>query len=177
MKHRNAAAVGVAVAVLAAAGTATGLELTAGASAASATSTASAPSTAPAAITAAAAKTPRYVVLDCAGKPAVRPAAYTVTCADDGTGLEHMHWTGWTSHQASGTGFFYQNDCTPDCAAGTVIQYPAKVAFTGSDPVAGHSAERRYTRLKVVFTGRRPPVYTGSGGPSYPRTQTFATAS
>jgi hypothetical protein len=171
MKHRNAAVVGVAVAVLAAAGTATGLALTAGASAASAAGAV------PAAVTAAAAKTPHYVVLDCAGKPAVRPAAYTVTCADDGTGLEHLHWAGWTAHQASGAGFFYQNDCTPDCAAGTVIQYPAKVAFTGSDPVTGHSAERRYTRLKVVFTGRRPPVYTGSGRPSYPRTQTFAAAS
>jgi hypothetical protein len=165
MKNRNAVAAGVAVAVavLAAAGTATGLGLTAGASAA------------PAAVTAVTARTPHYVVLDCTGKPAVQPAGYTVTCADDGTGLEHMHWSGWTSHQGSGAGFFYQNDCTPDCAAGKVIRYPAKVAFTGSGPVTGHPAQRRYTSLKVVFTGRRPPVYTGSGAPSYPRTQTFAT--
>ena len=167
MKHRKAAAAGVAVAVaaLAAAGTATGLELADGASAAT---------TAPAAVTAATARTPHYVVLDCAGKPAVRPASYIVTCADDGTGLEHLHWSGWTSRQASGSGFFYQNNCTPDCAAGTVIRYPAKVAFTGTAPVAGHSADRRYTSLKVVFTGKRPPVYTGSGRSSYPRVQTFA---
>jgi hypothetical protein len=164
MKHRNAATAGVAfaVAALAAAGTVTGLGLTAGASAA------------PAAVTAAAARTPHYVVLDCAGRPAVRPAAYTLTCADDGTGLEHLHWTGWTSRQASAAGFFYQNDCTPNCAAGTLIRYPVKVAFTGSAAAAGHSADRRYTSLKVVFTGKRPPVYTGSGEPSYPRVQSFA---
>lgn len=169
MKHRNAATVGIAVAVaaLAAAGTATGLGLTAGASAAPA---------APAAVTAATARTPHYVVLDCAGRPAVQPAAYTLTCADDGTGLEHLHWNGWTSRQASGSGFFYQHTCTPNCAAGKVIRYPVKVAFTGSSPVTGQSADRRYTSLKVVFTGKRPPVYTGSGKLSHPRVQSFATA-
>ena len=105
----------------------------------------------------------------------MQPASYIVTCADDGTGLEHMHWTSWTSGQASGSGFFYQNDCTPSCAAGRFVRYPVQATFAGSGPVQGHSADRRYTRLTVVFTGRRLPVYAGSSRPSHPRTQTFAT--
>jgi hypothetical protein len=38
---------------------------------------------------------------------------------------------------------------------------------------AGHPAERRYTELTVIFTGTRPPVYTGPDTVTHPQTQTF----
>jgi hypothetical protein len=43
--------------------------------------------------------------------------------------------------------------------------------------VKGHPADRRYTKLTVIFTGRtRPPVYVLKNGKlvaTYPLTQTF----
>jgi hypothetical protein len=79
-------------------------------------------------------------VLGCTLKPTARPASCTVTCADDGTGIEDMHWTSWTSRLARGHGTFYQNDCTQDCAAGKVIRYPVLARFWGSGAVKGHPA-------------------------------------
>jgi hypothetical protein len=82
---------------------------------------------------AAAAKTPRYVVLNCS--------------------------------------------CTPDCADGHFHYYPSLEVLWGSAKVKGHPAERRYTKLTVIFTGKkRPPVYVLKNGKpvaTYPLTQTF----
>ncbi|HEY0936802.1 MAG TPA: hypothetical protein VGD91_24090, partial [Trebonia sp.] len=120
---------------------------------------------------------PHYVVLDCGSKPAEAPAGYILTCADAGTGLQDMHWTSWTASLASGYGTFYQNDCTPYCAAGKIIRYPVLAAFWGSAAVPGYPADRRYTEVTVIFPGKRPPVSGGPGGKtSYPLTQTFVTA-
>jgi hypothetical protein len=47
----------------------------------------------------------------------------------------------------------------------------------GSAKVKDHPAERRYTKLTVIFTGKkRPPVYVLKNGKpvaTYPLTQTF----
>lgn len=159
----------VATAMLAAVGLGTGLGLTASASAAT---TRTATVTAVDAV--AAAKSPGYVVLNCAFKPQVKPSTYVLTCADDGTGIQDMHWTNWTSQLASGYGTFFENDCTPNCADGKIIHYPVLATFWGSATVSGYPADRRYTELTLIFTGTRPPVYT-DGKASYPLTQTFAT--
>ena len=60
---------------------------------------------------------PRYVVSACNGNAVTKPAGFTPYCADDGTGLEHMHWTSWTSHLASGYGTVYEDDNFPNHAA------------------------------------------------------------
>jgi len=126
---------------------------------------------------AAAAKTPRYVVLDCGFKPVVAPSTFIITCADAGMGVQHLHWTSWTSKLASGYGTFWENDCTPNCADGHVHYYPSLEVLWGSATVKGHPADRRYTKLTVIFTGKtRPPVYVLKSGKlvaTYPLTQTF----
>jgi hypothetical protein len=181
MKRRHV--ITAAAAVLAAIGLGTGLGLGHDATAAtgtaattsSVTTTSTVAKTSTAAPSSAAARRPHYVVLDCGFKPQVRPATYVWTCADYGTGIQDMHWTSWTRHLASGYGTFWENDCTPNCAAGKIIDYPVLATFWGSAKVPGHPADRRYTELTLVFTGKRPPVYNGPGKPTYPLTQTFET--
>ncbi len=127
-------------------------------------------------ITAVIAKAPSHVLLDCAFKPQVKPSSYFIACADAGTGIEAMHWTSWTPKLASGYGTFFENNCTPNCASGKIIGYPVVATLWGSAAVKGYPADRRYTELTLVFTGKRPPVDNGPGAkPSHPLTQTFAT--
>jgi hypothetical protein len=126
---------------------------------------------------AAAAKAPRYVVLNCSLKPVVEPASYIITCADADTRVQELHWTSWTPKLASGFGTFWQNDCIPSCAGGHFYSYPSLEVLWGSGAVKGHPAERRYTKLTVIFTGKkRPAVYVLKNGKlvaTYPLTQTF----
>jgi hypothetical protein len=126
---------------------------------------------------AAAATAPRYVVLNCSFKPVVEPSTYVITCADAGIGVKDLHWTSWTPKLASGDGTFWENDCMPNCAAGHFHYYPSLDVLWGSAAVKGHPAERRYTKLTVIFTGKkRPPVYVLKNGKlvaTHPLTQTF----
>ena len=82
-----------------------------------------------------------------------------------------------TPKLAGGYGTFWENDCTPDCADGHVRYYPSLEVLWGSAAVQGHPADRRYTKLTVIFTGKtRPPVYVLKNGKlvaTYPLTQTF----
>ena len=126
---------------------------------------------------AATAKTPKYIVLDCSFKLVVAPSTFIITCADAGIGVQHLHWTSWTPKLASGYGTFWENDCTPNCADGHVHYYPSLEVLWGSATVQGHPADRRYTKLTVIFTGKtRPPVYVLKNGKlvaTHPLTQTF----
>ena len=159
----------VAVAILAGAG----ILATAGGCAAPASSGTPAPAT----TRAAAATTARYVVLDCDSKPVAAPSTFVLACADHGIGVEDLHWASWTPELASGYGVFWENDCTPDCADGHFHYYPSLEVLWGSAAVKGHPADRRYTELTVIFTGKmRPPVYVLTNGKlvaTYPLTQTF----
>jgi hypothetical protein len=123
------------------------------------------------------AKTAKYVVLDCSFEPVVAPSTFIITCADAGIGVQDLHWTNWTPKLASGYGTFWENDCTPNCAAGHFHYYPSLEVLWGSATVKGHPADRRYTELTVIFTGKtRPPVYVLTNGKlvaTYPLTQTF----
>jgi len=124
----------------------------------------------------AAAASPGYVVLNCELKAQTRPGGYVLACADDGTGLQGLHWTSWTPRLASGYGTEYENDCTPSCAQGHIHHYPALVVLWGSRSVSGHPAERRYTEVTLIYPGARPPVYKLVNGKlvaSYPVTQTL----
>jgi hypothetical protein len=57
-------------------------------------------------------------VLPCVGKPEFKPANYLMSCADANASWKEVAWKSWGAKTASGTGDLYQNDCTPNCAAG-----------------------------------------------------------
>jgi len=156
MKNRRSRIAAIAAA-LAAAGLGAGLGLTLPANAATA-------------------KPPTYVVLNCLNKPVVKPSGYVLACADDGMGLQGVHWTSWTSHLASAYATFYENTCTPDCAAGKIIDYPALVTLWDPAALKGYPADRQYTELTVIFPNARPPLYVTENGKlvkTFPLTQTF----
>lgn len=169
--------IAISVTALSTIGLAAGLTLATTATAsATATKAAGATKAASATKTATATKTAHPVVLNCSGRPVARPSTFSWTCADYGMGVQRMHWTSWTSHLASGYGTLWENDCTPNCASGHIHHYTTLATLWGSATVKGHPAERRYTRLTLVFPGRRPPLYIlvhGKVRKTYPLTQTF----
>jgi hypothetical protein len=118
---------------------------------------------------------PQYVVRQCNFKPVVEPATYEIACADDGLGISGVHWTTWGPHLASGYGTSWENLCVPDCADGKIAHYPVLVVLYGSATVKGYPADRRYTELTLVYTGKRPPYYqliNGKVVTEYPATLT-----
>jgi hypothetical protein len=157
----------VAIAVLAMIGAAAGIGLANWAGAATGSAASS--------TTVSATHTPKYFVADC-NQWQVEPSGYIFTCADDGVGLQDLHWTTWSPALASASGTYYENQCTPDCAAGHFLKYPALVVLWGSGVVKRHPADRRYTEFRLIFTGKRPPAVhfkDGKAYDTYPVTQTF----
>jgi hypothetical protein len=69
-------------------------------------------------------------ILTCTQKPTVKPASYTLSCADANAGWIHMTWNSWGATSATGRGFLRQNTCTPNCAAGEFIDYRATVVLS-----------------------------------------------
>jgi hypothetical protein len=100
------------------------------------------------------------VVFDCLNHPVVTPADYILACADDGAVLDHLSWLSWTPGQAVAHGVNQINDCTPNCAEGKFINYPATVTFWRPEPLAGHPGTAYFTRLTVHYTtAKRPPMW------------------
>jgi hypothetical protein len=110
-----------------------------------------------------------YVAINCLNKPVVRPGTFELACADGNDTLTKLHWTAWNPGYATATGTQVVNDCTPNCAQGRFDSYPIRVILWGGTTVSGHPAERRYTMVTVLYTGRLPAVGSGSSkmtGPS-----------
>jgi hypothetical protein len=118
----------------------------------------------------------KYVVLNCAFKPVTKPASWTPYCADYGVLFDHMHWTSWTSHLASGYGIVHEDDNYPNHAAGKTYTVPVLVTLWGSAAVRDHPGDRTYTTMTMIFPGKRPAVYVQVNGKwhaTYPVTQTL----
>ncbi len=65
---------------------------------------------------------------------------------DAGNIVSDMVWTSWNGDDAVGHGLWGYDDCNPDCASGTVTDYPATITF--SAPNFG-----RFTELTEVTAG------------------------
>jgi hypothetical protein len=111
------------------------------------------------------------VVFNCQ-KAQVRPASFTLTCADGNDYLSHLSWSSWSASSATGTGTNLVNDCTPYCAAGKFHGYPADVKFWRSEPVPGHPGQHYFSRVTLHFPGARPPVYSHGKLVNGPKTWT-----
>jgi hypothetical protein len=109
------------------------------------------------------------VVLNCLGKPQVKPGDLVLACADGNSSLIGMSWTSWTPKLASATGIVEQNDCVPDCAEGHLHRYPVLAMLWGP---AGYAGGHRYSEITLVFPGARPPIYNGHQWVTGPRTVT-----
>jgi len=61
------------------------------------------------------------------------PSEIPISCADYSTSLTGITWSSWTATGAKGSGTLNVNNCTPNCAGGTVNSSPTSVTL--SDPV------------------------------------------
>jgi hypothetical protein len=137
--------------------------------------TAAAPS-APAAVPAGATPAPARVVYlaeggSVGGTPVHAPAceAGCQLSGDGTTGLWDMTWATWNSTAASGTGTEKLDDCTPDCAAGTLHAVPVRVAL--SRPVlvcVAGAGEWFWTRVSFTWPAGLPAAFSGANAPLNP---------
>jgi len=117
------------------------------------------------------------VVVNCLGQQQTRPSSFILTCADANDALSSLHWVNWAASQAFGTGTEVINTCTPDCADGKLVSYPALIALWRPEPLPGHSGVRYFTRITRIYPASRPPLYNCQGTRiCYPQTSTFTLA-
>jgi hypothetical protein len=90
---------------------------------------------------------------DCAGQ-AVAPSLMTLSCADGNYGLAGMKWQNWGAATTRGSGTARANDCTPNCAAGKIQNFP--VVATTSAIRTCRSGRKQYTQLVLNYSGSRP---------------------
>jgi hypothetical protein len=127
------------------------------------TTPATAPSSSPSPVPAAMAA----VIYTCESQPLTQPTAYILACADGNGGLSDLTWNTWTTAGASGSGQYYQNTCTPDCASGTYTYTP--VTVTLSDPLATADGGEYFTLMAISGEGLYqlgpdgPDGFAGSG--------------
>jgi hypothetical protein len=119
-----------------------------------------------------AANGPYFVVWSCDDKPLVEPTGYVLSCGDGGNGIKSAHWTSWTPNGATGVGTEYLNACIPNCAEGTIIDYPVDISLTGSY-LAAQDLPFAYAKITFTYLAARPPIYVtvnGKVGPAHPAT-------
>jgi hypothetical protein len=88
---------------------------------------------------------------------------------DSTTSLWDMTWSSWNPAEAVGTGTEKLNDCTPDCAAGTLHPVPVKVTL--SRPVmvcTGGTGKWFWTRVSFVWPSGLPAAFKGENAPLNP---------
>ena len=125
---------------------------------------------APASLTAAQRNT---VVITCTGQRQTRPSSFILTCADANDALTALHWVSWAASQAFGTGTETVNTCTPDCADGKLVAYPALITLWRPEPLPGHPGVLYFTRITRIYPASRPPLYNCQGKRTcYPQTST-----
>lgn len=96
--------------------------------------------------------------------PSVEPAEIVLTCADYGEVLMGLHWTSWTTTNASAVGTLVYNDCEPDCANGHQHSVPG-TTVTLTVPIHGAGGSLVWSEVQE---NPEPPGYeTGPyhGGP------------
>jgi hypothetical protein len=88
---------------------------------------------------------------------------------DGTTSLWDMTWPTWNSAVASGTGTEKLDDCTPNCAAGTL--HAVRVAVTLSRPVmvcVAGTGKWFWTRVSFTWPDGLPAAFSGGSAPLNP---------
>ena len=106
------------------------------------------------------------------GGTAVHAPACAAGCAlsgDGTTSLWDMTWPTWNSAVASGTGTEKLDDCTPNCAAGTL--HAVRVAVTLSRPVkvcVAGTGKWFWSRVSFTWPDGLPAAFSGANAPLNP---------
>jgi hypothetical protein len=96
-------------------------------------------------------------------------ASDCVLSGDSTVSLSHMTWSTWNSATAVGTGTEKLDDCTPNCAAGTL--HPVPVTVTLSKPVlvcVNGKGNWFWTRTTFKWLAPLPKAFAGGNAPLNP---------
>ena len=96
-------------------------------------------------------------------------ASGCVLSGDSTVSLYHMTWSAWNSATAVGTGTEKLDDCTPNCAEGTL--HPVPVTVTLSKPVMVCVAGKGtwfWTRTSFTWLAPLPKAFAGGNAPLNP---------
>jgi hypothetical protein len=103
---------------------------------------------------------------------ALRAPACRAGCelSGDGTSaLWDMTWTAWGSAEASGAGTEKLDDCTPDCAAGTLHAVAVRVVLGAPVMVCVSGAARWFwSRVSFDWPDGLPAAFSGANAPLNP---------
>jgi hypothetical protein len=106
------------------------------------------------------------VIDTCLNKGQTRPGFYMLACGDGSEYLSRLRWSSWNASEATATGRFSLNTCTPNCAEGKYITSDVLVVLWDARPVPHHAGQRAFMRMTVIYTGKRPahtsPAFTQS---------------
>jgi hypothetical protein len=97
-----------------------------------------------------------HVVGNCT-KSQVKPTTIVLACADDNAYVSHISWSSFGGATASGSGQFYDNPCTPNCAASK--DQVTAVSFSLSRPRRCPGGVKDYRRMSITFTAAPPKHY------------------
>lgn len=111
------------------------------------------------------------VLVTCTNKQKREPASFVLACADYNSELIRLDWQSWGATSAQATGTWHVNDCVPNCALGTFINYPALAVAWRPEPLPKHAGTQYFTRLTVLLPGKH--CFTAGGKKTcYPTTAT-----
>ncbi|HEX4062368.1 MAG TPA: hypothetical protein VHY58_15240 [Streptosporangiaceae bacterium] len=96
------------------------------------------------------------VILTCLRKGQVRPGSYVIACGDGSEYLSGLRWSSWTPGEATATGRFSLNNCTPNCAQGKYSHSDVLVVLWHATAWPHHAGQRAFGRMTVIYTGKRP---------------------
>jgi hypothetical protein len=96
------------------------------------------------------------MIITCLQKGQIRPSSYMIACGDGSQYLAKLRWASWTRDVASGTGEYSFNTCTPSCAQGKYITSKVLAVLWHTTAVPHHTGMRAFTRLTIIYTGKRP---------------------
>ena len=69
--------------------------------------------------------------------PEYKPETIVLTCADAGWMVHKITWQTWGIAGATGTGYFSENLCEPNCAEGKRVEEQVKIKLSGLTPFKG----------------------------------------
>jgi len=88
---------------------------------------------------------------------------------DSTTSLWDMTWATWSSTVAAGSGTEKLDDCTPDCAAGTLHAVPVTVTLSKPVMVCLSGTGRWFwTRVSFTWPAGLPAAFSGGNAPLNP---------
>jgi hypothetical protein len=96
---------------------------------------------------------PAVKITNCV-KASGRPKSVTLACGDGNTVLNGLRWSSFGGASAQARGTLEMNTCTPNCAAGKVLEYPVSVQASGQRTCK--AGLRVYDEVTLKFTGRTP---------------------